>query len=1039
MNSKQKPILAGLKPLLQPVNECLPLAVKAAGIGFWDWCIDTGELFYDDQWFALLGFNPGELEIYPTLWEDRIHPDDKQETLNALQKYLDNAAPLYKTEHRILTKSGNYIWVSDSGRVIERDAYKKAKRIIGITTDITEKVENQKKIKESEERYRSIFNHLNDGFCRFDFKGNILEANLNLCNLLEIKEDALRKSNVSLFFNNNALKFLIRHLCKIIENNAISFETEIFSTNRKSIPVQVSARLITTSDGGIIQALIRDITERQNHEKALEEERNKLNILLEHSPYIIFRFSRNLKCIYLSPNFKSQIGTDPDFILGKKLSETSIFSQLTSFVENKLKTVLKKGKEQSFHISFDTPLGYKHFETFVIPEQNPNGISESVILTALDVTDKITQERELMLSKQILQEAEKNVHFGLFEFDNDAQTVFWSEETYVIFERETNIPPLNFEEYASIYIHPEDLHLFKIKEKLSLKNSQNFNIEHRIITDSGKTKYVNAIGSVEIDPDSQKLKKITGTIKDITEIKLIEDKLFSEKDLLQMVIDNLPDAIYIKDNQGCYIQGNKAMADLSHYSSPKELIGKTVFDIFPTDIALEINELENSIFSGQKHTEKIEKQYSKNEKSVWVSHTMVGIEGSTGNVIQIVGIIRDITEYRNAEKNLLRAKEKAENADKLKSAFLANMSHEIRTPINGILGFANLLEMREFSRDKEIQYLQIINNSGKHLLNLINDIIDISKIEAEQVNIEYSQVFLPGLFTEIAEFYQGEKSRKNKDHIDIRINIPTNADYHHLVTDPFRLRQIINNLVSNALKFCEKGYVEIGYKQDGDHLLFYVKDTGIGIESNEANIIFDQFKQAGNSGKKKEGTGLGLAISKGLVELLGGEIGVESSPNQGSYFYFKLPFHEENTVQPDKNSYLALSLIQGCNWKDKTILLVEDEEVNYLYVKELLHDTGITLLHAATGEEGISICKSALPIDVVLMDMRLPGINGYDATRQIKKIRNNVPVIAQTAYAMENERKDCLDAGCDFYITKPFDRNLLFDVLNNFLFKEINL
>jgi PAS domain S-box-containing protein len=1028
-----------INPFQQPANECLSLAIEAAGIGFWDWTIDTDNLFYDEQWLSLIGYKPGEIEIYSSLWEDRIHPDDKLEVLKALQRHLDNIDPIYKTEHRLLTKNGSYIWVSDTGRVIERDAYKKAKRIIGITTDITEKVESQKKIKESEERYRSIFNHLNDGFCRFDFKGTILEANQNLCDLLELKDCELINTNVSLFFENNIVKYLSRHLSRIIENNAVNFETEIITNKRKNIPVQVSARLITASGNGVIQALIRDINERKNHEKAIIEEKNKLNIILEHSPYIFSRFSKNLKCLFISSNVKTQLGIDPDFILGKKISETKIFQNNTSFVETKIKSVIKKGKEVSFRISFDSLLGSKHFDIYLFPEQKPAEIIESVILTAIDVTDKVLHERELVFSKQLLQEAEKNVHFGIFEHNNETKTSFWSEETYLIFERNPDLPAPNEIEYKEKYVHPGDIHILLPEDEDLIKTNINFSTEYRIITDTGKIKHISSNGNIEFNTETNNIKKISGTIKDITEIKLIEDKLFEEKDLLQMIIDNLPDAIYIKDNQGYIIRGNKSMAEFVHCKTANELIGKTLFDIFNEEIALEISECENIIYSKQKRIEKTEKQFYKDEKNVWISHTLIGIEDHTGNIKQIIGIIRDITEYKSVESFLTHAKEKAENADKLKSAFLANMSHEIRTPINGILGFANLLEMREFSREKEKQYLQIINNSGKHLLNLINDIIDIAKIEAGQLNIQYSEVFLPGLFKEISDFYQGEKLRRNKDHIDIRINIPENSVHHNYNTDPFRLRQILSNLVGNALKFCEKGYIELGYTPIDNYLYFYVKDTGIGISEQEVPIIFDRFKQAGKSGDKKEGTGLGLAISRGLIELLEGEINVTSKPGEGSEFHFILPYSQDNNFSQENNNFLSLNEIKGCNWNNKTILLVEDEEVNYLYVKELLEDTGITLLHAATGEEAVSICKTLIPIDVILMDMRLPGINGYEATMQIKIMRKDVPVIAQTAYAMENERKDCLDAGCDFYITKPFDQNLLFDVLNNFLYKEIAL
>ncbi|NJO70174.1 MAG: response regulator [Bacteroidetes bacterium] len=422
-------------------------------------------------------------------------------------------------------------------------------------------------------------------------------------------------------------------------------------------------------------------------------------------------------------------------------------------------------------------------------------------------------------------------------------------------------------------------------------------------------------------------------------------------------------------------------------------------------------------------------------EKLWLLSTKVGIRDTSGNINQIVGISRNITQLMQASEELRIAKEKAEQADNLKSAFLANMSHEIRTPINGILGFASLLEMREFPRDKEKKYLSIINNSGKLLLNLINDIIDVAKIEAGQINIEHVLVDINATLKELKEFYLTERLRREKHKVEIILSIDDDVDNYFILTDITRLKQVLNNLLNNALKFTDNGSVEFGYQKQDNLLLFFVKDTGFGINDQEKELIFERFKQAGMGSRKKEGTGLGLAISKGLVELMGGNIWVKSEPGSGSVFYFTLPISE-----PETQPYFLSSELKHngyhTSWENQKILLVEDEEANYVYVYELLSESGLNLLHAKTGEEAVSICKNNNDIALVLMDIRLPGINGIEAMNKIRVFHPKLPVIAQTAFAMENEREFCLNAGCNDYISKPFDQVGLFNLLERFLIKK---
>ncbi len=1019
--------------LLQQAYDRLSLASEAVGIGFWDWKIDTNDVDYDKQLCNLLGYLPGEVINTKAFWEERIHPDDKPSVMNALKRHYEGKDSIYKVEHRVLHKSGSYVWILDIGKIIERTGLKEPTRIIGISIDISEKVITNEKINQSEEKYRSIFEHLNDSFCRFTLSGQIIEVNKNLCHLLGLKEKDLINNNIQHFFDNKTIKFLHRRLAKILEHKSITFETEVLISKRKVLPISISARLITSAGEGIIQALIRDISELKAYEKALFDEKQKFKALLEHSPNIICRFGRNLKCQYVSPNVLKTLGVAPDTMEGKRLAEAAFPDSLAIFLEEKMRWVFRKNKENTIDFSFESTIGTKYLEATIVPEVSASGIIETILMAISDVTEKTNRDKELNISNQKLEEAENTVHFGTYEFDLLTNKLHWSKEASLIFDHDQTQATPSIEEYFTSFVHPDDAeNAYKVFTD-SVISEKSFTHQYRIFTGNGETKYISDVAKIETDKLHGKASKMHGTIIDNTEKKQIESKMFAEMDMLQVIMDNVPDAIYFKDAHGYYIKGNKAMTTMLGAYNSEFIIGKTAFDLYPKEVAEEIQNDELSIFTSGIPIINKETEIVTDHSVIWLSNTIVGVKDYLGNVTQLVGITRDITDYKTSEVQLRAAKEKAEQSDKLKSAFLANMSHEIRTPINGILGFANLMELRDYTRDKQIQYLRIINHSGKLLLNLISDIIDIAKIEAGQINIENTNINLTALINEIYEFYQGEKIRRDKKQIEIIPTFPSGDYPQTIISDPFRLRQIINNLISNSLKFSETGSIKFGFDIQGNNIVFFVKDTGIGMNATDLDLIFERFKQAGSSSKKKEGTGLGLAISKGIIELLGGTISVKSQIGVGSEFSFSLPL--KLSLNP-----LVIKPIRGINanasdfdWKGKTLLLVEDEEVNFMYITELFITTGITIIRTTTAEEAIRICKTEQHIDLILMDMRLPEMNGFDATRIIKNIRQNTPIIAQTAYAMENERKDCISAGCDQYFTKPFDQNLLFDVMQEYL------
>lgn len=393
--------------------------------------------------------------------------------------------------------------------------------------------------------------------------------------------------------------------------------------------------------------------------------------------------------------------------------------------------------------------------------------------------------------------------------------------------------------------------------------------------------------------------------------------------------------------------------------------------------------------------------------------------------------IRDITSRKQFERDLVEARRRAEESDKLKSAFLSNMSHEIRTPMNSIIGFSELLiKPGNFDKNKE-KYLNFIINSGKSLLNLINDIIDISKIEAGQLKVKPRIVQLNPIMNEIFTSQYQINDMKNKP-FELKMLKAVDSDDFNINTDPFRLKQILNNLIGNAMKFTTQGYIEFGYKFNGpDKLLFYVKDTGVGMPQDKLKVIFLRFGQIEQQDDKNQsGTGLGLTISKKLAELLGGDLWVESEEGVGSTFYFTLPYDAElNTA----DEYGASSDGDNSSLEGKTILVAEDEDMNIAYMQEVLADTKAKILWARNGEEAVKTAKEHPEIDLILMDIKMPIMNGYDATAKIREFNKEVIIIAQTAYALTGEKEKTIAAGCNYYITKPIEINVLMNTLSGFL------
>ena len=509
-------------------------------------------------------------------------------------------------------------------------------------------------------------------------------------------------------------------------------------------------------------------------------------------------------------------------------------------------------------------------------------------------------------------------------------------------------------------------------------------------------------------------------------IKKINKALTENEEKLRSIFEVSPYSILIVDTGHTINDCNETSGRMFNIKNKREILGKKLESLVksPSGIAKDI------LLSIEKNQQsKYQYELKRPDESTF-SAEITGrmINDASGNNKTFLIVIADITERLEFIENLEDSKLKAEESDRLKTAFLANMSHEIRTPMNSIIGFSNLLNEAEIDPGKKDEYLSHILQSSSLLLSLIDDIIDISKIEAGQLNFNIEEFNLNKLVEEVFKSFS-ETNTNSK--LTYTLNLPSGSDSIMCKTDPLRLKQILTNLLGNAIKFTEQGNIDLKYKtleaESKGMLEFRVKDTGIGISSDKLDIIFERFRQLDDSQTRS----LGLAISQKLVRIMGGAIWVESEPGKGSQFYFTIP--SINQKKTDKDPPIINNRFKGYNWKGKTLLVAEDENSNYELIKATLQTTKARIIRATNGSEAFEKVKANKSIDLVLMDIRMPKVNGYDATRMIKSYDDSIPVIAITAYAMIEDEEKSILAGCDFYISKPIRPTKLLETLNGFL------
>ncbi|BAX79917.1 PAS domain-containing hybrid sensor histidine kinase/response regulator [Labilibaculum antarcticum] len=526
------------------------------------------------------------------------------------------------------------------------------------------------------------------------------------------------------------------------------------------------------------------------------------------------------------------------------------------------------------------------------------------------------------------------------------------------------------------------------------------------------------------------------TKRKLAEIDLLEStiKIEESENRFQQLAANIDECFWLRDDSKMlYVSpGFEKIWGLpcqSLYDDP-QLFTKTAH---PEDKPVVMEFLQSNDFIKNGFLDYNYRIIREDKETRWINAKIFPVMDNNGVIIRSAGITTDITEKIQKHQELIKAKEEAEKNDLLKSAFLANMSHEIRTPMNGILGFAHLLDNPELTYDKQLKYIRIIEKSGARMLNIINDIIDISKIEAGLMGLEIKESIINEQIEYIYTFFKPEVEAQGML-LSFKNHLP--KEQSTINTDPEKIYAILTNLVKNAIKYSKKGEIEFGYLKKGDFLEFYVTDNGIGIPEDRQTAIFERFVQADiNDLQALQGAGLGLTISNAYVEMLGGKLWVKSEKGKGSTFYFTIPY----TITPQK----TVEMTTRNNNKEKSvrnenlkILIAEDDETSDLLISIMLSEISRELIHAKNGLEAVELCRHNPDLDLILMDIKMPAMNGYETTQQIRQFNKDVIIIAQTSQGLTYDRKKAIEAGCDEYLSKPINKNKLMSLIQQSFAKK---
>lgn len=678
-------------------------------------------------------------------------------------------------------------------------------------------------------------------------------------------------------------------------------------------------------------------------------------------------------------------------------------------IHSNMKNVITTGTVSTAHHELDVDGVHHHYENRIFPLDE-----EYVLIMCRDVTERVATQSRLEVFKSVLDK----VSDSILAVAADGTLVYANKQ----FIEEYNVTQeLGTQKIYDLRVTMHTPELWESRLREIRQHGGSLSYRAAYVRNGEEKERVHQVSTYLMKEDNKDI--IWFFTQDVTDVIKKRDELRELNLLLDGILNNIPVYLYVKDPEDDfrYLYWNKAFAEHSKIPASKA-IGHTDFEIFME--REDADKFRKDDLELLRTHERIDMQetYVSATGETRIVQTLKALVPMEGREPLLIGISWDITNFQNIEQELIKVRIKAEQSDRLKTAFLANMSHEIRTPLNAIVGFSKLLPSAE-NEEEEKLYSDIINQNSDILLQLINDILDLSKIEAG--TLEY--VKRPMNVGEVCRNIYAVHKERVKEGVTLILD---NEEDLIIEEDQNRLMQIITNFITNAIKFTYVGEIHLGFKVEPGNLYFYVKDTGIGIEPEKVDHIFDRFVKLNSFA---QGTGLGLAICRMIIEKIGGDIGAVSELGKGSTFYFKIPFKGESdkcvglphATEAEYKCYAVKRTQQV-----KKILIAEDVDSNFILLKNMLGDNYI-LLWAKDGYEAVEMYKRDEP-DLILMDIKMPRMDGLEATRIIRSYSKEIPIIALTAYAFEADKERALEVGCNDFVTKPVSGEALEKALGRF-------
>lgn len=1045
---------------------------------------ENRNIYHNRSILQLLGYAPGEMDEYASdFLEKIIHPDDLPQ-YDAFFEKIDHwkKDTVFSYEYRMKSKSGEWRWFKGKEKELERKNGK-VKTLIGTVQDITEKKLGEEKVRKSEERYRLLADHSSDAIAMYDAQFNPLYLSPATEALSGYSMDEINQRSIFDIVHTDDKPLLLDQIQKARKSSETKSTYEYRIIHKKGYPVWVETISNSVYKNGILHRIItvnRDITLRKNAEKAILERNEKFRLLSHAATGML-----NLKDVtailkHIAFNMQSQY---PDtVVLVVSIDEEKKMTRLEA-LEGVDKSYVAKiagmagfepvGKEYKLlpdHLHYfrtgkftEFPGGLAEFASTEFPAwiakmiQKTMGIhkiytiginNEDQLLAAIhfmtlnkttitdhDYIDSFIQQAGIIIQQNLTYKnlvASEEKYRLITENTTDTIVVMEADKTLKYISPSSVklngwTPEECMRKGIDNLVVPESLKKLNVFAEQILDPSflenqpgkKDLQLELEIYHKNGSTVWAE-VGITPLKNDSGKITGVVGVARDISERLKTDERLRFQG----LILDQIYDLVTVTDLEGKITYVNNAVIK-NTCRTHEELIGENV-KIYGEESGKGATQNEiiektktNGFWSGEIVN------FTKDGHRIELEVRSQLIKDKEGNPIALCGISTDISLRKKAENQLLTAKEKAEAADHLKTAFLNNISHEVRTPLNGILGFADLISEPDISEEMRKNYLQILRESGERLMQTITDFMDISLITSGNMDVNLHDVEPSNELKIIEDEFR--KKAKEKE-LDLKLDLPDDGDLLFR-TDPELLRKIMHHLMGNAMKFTKSGSITFGYRKSADHLRFFVSDTGKGISPSAMEIIFQPFGQEDPSiTRGHEGSGLGLSIAKGMAELLGGSLTVESEVGKGSAFHIDLPVGSKiNRVK--EQDYIAETKAPG---GIPVILVAEDDAISFKYFEILFRRFQVKLLHARTGNEAVAIAGKHPEISLVLMDLKMPGMNGLEATRHIKKHRPDLPVIAQTSHALSGDTHRALQAGCDDYLTKPLNKNILLKTIEKY-------